>query len=61
MKTLVLASILISSVALAKRPAAGDRAPAFSAESTSGKTVKLADFAKGTVVLAFYPKAFTGG
>lgn len=44
------------------RPQPGDVAPAFSLPATSGKTVTLADFAgKKTVVLAFFPKAFTGG
>jgi len=54
-------SLLVSASALAKRPAVGDAAPPFSAEATHGKTVKLADFGAQTVVLAFYPKAFTGG
>ena len=40
---------------------AGDKAPDFVGRDHNGKTVKLADFAKQTVVLAFYPKAFTGG
>jgi peroxiredoxin len=61
MRTLILATLLVASTASAKRPAAGDPAPPFSAEATNGKTIKLADYAKGTVVLAFYPKAFTGG
>jgi peroxiredoxin len=61
MRMLVVASLLVASTALAKRPAVGDAAPPFSAEATNGKTVKLSDFAKQTVVLAFYPKAFTGG
>lgn len=40
----------------------GDQAPAFSLPSTTGKTVSLADFkGRKKVVLAFYPKAFTGG
>jgi thioredoxin-dependent peroxiredoxin len=40
----------------------GDRAPAFSLQGSDGKTYTLADF-KGTsaVVLAWFPKAFTGG
>jgi peroxiredoxin Q/BCP len=61
MRILVLVSLLFTTTALAKRPAVGDPAPPFSAEATNGKTVKLSDFAKQTVVLAFYPKAFTGG
>jgi peroxiredoxin Q/BCP len=44
------------------RPQPGDVAPSFSLSASSGKTVTLADFAgKKTVVLAFFPKAFTGG
>src|SRR5262249_48627820 len=43
------------------RPGPGDVAPAFSLPATGGKTVTLADYKGKTVVLAFYPKAFTGG
>jgi peroxiredoxin Q/BCP len=40
----------------------GDLAPDFSLPDTEGKTVTLAELtAKGPVVLAFFPKAFTGG
>jgi len=40
----------------------GDEAPDFTLRSTDRKTVKLSDFrGKNTVVLAFYPAAFTGG
>jgi cytochrome oxidase Cu insertion factor (SCO1/SenC/PrrC family) len=38
----------------------GDKAPAFAAPSTTGKEIKLADFAgKQNVVLFFYIGAFT--
>jgi glutaredoxin-dependent peroxiredoxin len=41
-------------------PAVGSAAPAFTASSTSGQTVSLADFAgKSKVLLAFFPLAFT--
>lgn len=43
------------------RPGPGDLAPAFSLPATGGKTVALGDYKGKTVVLAFYPKAFTGG
>ena len=40
----------------------GDKAPDFTLPSTEGGTVHLADYlGKGTVVLAFFPAAFTGG
>lgn len=40
----------------------GDTAPDFTLPSTTGKDVKLSDFrGKKTVVLAFFPAAFTGG
>ena len=40
----------------------GDMAPDFTLPSTAGGKVKLSDFrGKNTVVLAFFPAAFTGG
>ncbi len=40
----------------------GDKAPDFTLPSTDGGTVHMADlFGKSTVVLAFFPAAFTGG
>ena len=40
----------------------GDKAPDFSLPSSDGGSVHLADFiGKSTVVLAFFPAAFTGG
>ena len=40
----------------------GDKAPDFTLPSTSGGTVHIADYlGKSTVVLAFFPAAFTGG
>lgn len=40
----------------------GDKAPDFTLPSTDGGTVHLADYlGKSTVVLAFFPAAFTGG
>ncbi len=41
---------------------AGDEAPAFSLPASTGRTVTLSEFkGKKKVVLAFFPKAFTGG
>ena len=42
-------------------PDVGDKAPAFSLEDQSGKTVKLSDLKGKTVVLYFYPKDDTPG
>ena len=40
----------------------GDEAPAFELKGSDGKTYKLSDFkGKQAVVVAWYPKAFTGG
>ena len=39
----------------------GDSAPAFSLPGTDGKTHSLSDYAGTPVVLAWFPKAFTGG
>ncbi len=40
----------------------GDDAPAFELKGSDGKTYKLADFkGKSAVVVAWFPKAFTGG
>ena len=39
----------------------GDIAPNFSLVGSDGKTHKLADFKGRAVVLAWFPKAFTGG
>lgn len=40
----------------------GDDAPAFELKGSDGKTYKLSDFrGKKPVVIAWYPKAFTGG
>ncbi len=40
----------------------GDAAPDFSLPATTGKTEQLSNYkGKNNVVLAFFPKAFTGG
>ena len=38
----------------------GDTAPAFTLRATDKREVTLAEFAGKTVILAFYPGAFTG-
>jgi hypothetical protein len=39
----------------------GDQAPGFSLPGSDGKVHKLSDYRGKTVVLAWFPKAFTGG
>ena len=39
----------------------GDVAPAFSLPGSDGKVHKLSDYKGKTVVLAWFPKAFSGG
>ena len=67
-KLLLLSAVVVS---LTAGPAArqqapaelkvGDAAPAFSLPGTDGKTHKLSDYKGKAVVLAWFPKAFTGG
>ena len=55
---------VLASAAAMQTPAElkeGDTAPAFSLPGTDGKTHQLSDYKGRTVVLAWFPKAFTGG
>jgi peroxiredoxin Q/BCP len=68
MKRLVLTLILISlGVILATQAAdgaaleVGDPAPAFELPGSDGKTYSLEGLRGKTVVVAWFPKAFTGG
>jgi len=61
MKTVAALSLLAATAAAAEQVAPGQPAPAFSLQSSDGKTVSLADYKGETVVLAFFVKAFTGG
>jgi peroxiredoxin Q/BCP len=59
-------SLAASMVGLGQQPGpelkVGDMAPNFSLPGSDGKTYSLADFkGKSAVVLAWFPKAFTGG
>ena len=61
---LALAAGLAANVAAKQAPVelkVGDAAPAFSLPGSDGKTHSLADYKGRFVVLAWYPKAFTGG
>jgi peroxiredoxin Q/BCP len=52
----------VGAMAQTKELAVGDPAPDFSLPASDGKTYKLSDFkGKKAVVLAWFPKAFTGG
>jgi peroxiredoxin len=51
----------IVAVLAAAVPVPGGKAPAFSLDASTGKKISLADFKGQTLVLAFFPKAFTGG
>ncbi len=66
MKTLCLAAALGLALSCAAARAAdltvGDAAPEFSLAGSDGKTHRLSDYkGKQAVVLAWFPKAFTGG
>lgn len=55
-------ALLIPAPADPSKLKVGDQAPAFSLPASTGKTIRLADYkGKKKVVLAFFPKAFTGG
>jgi peroxiredoxin Q/BCP len=66
---LALAAVgLLSSGAAAQQPAAatpelkvGDLAPDFTLQATDGQTYTLSKLRGRTVVLAWFPKAFTAG
>jgi peroxiredoxin Q/BCP len=64
---LILAGLLttpaatISTAASAEELKVGDQAPAFTLPGTDGKTYSLSQLKGRTVVLAWFPKAFTGG
>jgi thioredoxin-dependent peroxiredoxin len=56
------AALTVGAMAQTKDLAAGDPAPDFALQASDGKTYKLSDFkGKKPVVLAWFPKAFTGG
>jgi peroxiredoxin Q/BCP len=64
--TMIVTGLSVAAVAMAQAPAAGpqpgDAAPAFSLPGSDGATHALADFTgKRAVVVAWFPKAFTGG
>ena len=63
MKTiLTLTAVFAASLIQAADLKVGDAAPDFALQGSDGKTYKLSAFrGKQAVVIAWYPKAFTGG
>jgi peroxiredoxin Q/BCP len=62
MKALLPLVALLVAAEPSARLKPGDEARPFSLPSSTGKTVQLSDYlGKKMVVLAFFPKAFTGG
>jgi len=60
----ILMSLIASSppVALSQAPKVGDTAPDFELMGSDGVVYKLSDFVgKKAIVVAWFPKAFTGG
>jgi thioredoxin-dependent peroxiredoxin len=58
---LVLAALAYAQGEPAVELKVGDVAPAFTLPGSDGKTYSLAELGGRTVVLAWFPKAFTGG
>lgn len=66
MKRLALVALIflgaVSITAQSAPPKEGDKAPPFTLKGSDGKEYSLKDFkGKKVVVLAWFPKAFTGG
>lgn len=57
---LLLAAFTVSSASIGA-PEIGDPAPDFSLKGSDGLTHSLAELRGRGVVIAFFPKAFTGG
>jgi len=57
----LLGAFLLMPTALAEPPAVGDLAPDFNLPGSDGRDYRLGDLRGDYVVLAFFPKAFTGG
>lgn len=54
-------SLVMAGPVVAEELKVGDKAPDFSLPGSDGKTYSLSDLKGKTVVLAWFPKAFTGG
>ena len=59
---LIVSTFFLSGTAMGDELIVGSDAPEFSLTGSDGKTYKLSDFKdKKHVVIAWFPKAFTGG
>ncbi len=58
---LTLASCLLPGAAVAADLSVGDVAPDFELIGSDGQTYRLSEMRGKTVVIAWFPKAFTGG
>jgi peroxiredoxin Q/BCP len=61
MLSLTFPLVLLAGALSAADLKVGDAAPDFQLRGTDGKTHKLSDMKGQAVVLAWFPKAFTGG
>ncbi len=61
LSAILIASGALATAAYAQDLKAGDQAPDFTLPGTDGKTHALAQLKGHWVVLAWFPKAFTGG
>ena len=61
MKIVLAGLLVVSSMAAAADLKPGDPAPSFTLQGSDGKSHELAALKGQTVVLAWFPKAFTGG
>lgn len=59
--SLMLAFLAFANVAMAQELKVGDTAPDFTLQASDGHTYTLSKLRGKTVVLAWFPKAFTGG
>ena len=59
--TLAIALSLCAGVSLAQELKVGDRAPEFTLPGSDGQTYTLSKLTGKWVVLAWFPKAFSGG
>lgn len=58
----MLVPILVAGLFSGAIPQAGDVAPDFTVKDTAGTSYTLSEMVKqGPVIVAFFPKAFTGG